>query len=360
MKAALLVFLDKYKYHFLTWSVFICYEIIIKRIGYGDQTPFKNYIFHYTVNVSIFYLHANFLLKCDLKNRSKVFKYSLIFLIPFELLLFVIFKYAGDSIFYQYIGVKETAGFIIGSRNYYIMSIWRTVLFMGYGTGYYFLKYNQQQKDIVEKLKQQELQQIILDKEIKNELILTQNALLRAQINPHFLINTLSYLYNETRKQTPKAAETILSLTDIMQYALSKEESSGYIKLEKEICLIENFLLLHQTIQPEQTPLKISYNKEALSILFIPLLLMTLTENIIRHNQLNTPLKPAEIKIRYKNSILCIETSNHEPIIEHPDDRDTGLKNIVKRLFLAYGENATFYSNLDTENYFYTCTRVQF
>ncbi|MGY0039287.1 histidine kinase [Pedobacter sp. NJ-S-72] len=190
---------------------------------------------------------------------------------------------------------------------------------------------------------------------------MTQNALLRAQINPHFLINTLSFLYNETRKLAPKAAERILSLSDIMQYALSKEASSEFVRLESEIKLIENVILLHQSRQTYKMQLKMSYNTEALTVVFIPLILMSLTENILKHGQLDNPQKPAQIIITYDNSVLYIKTSNPE-VIENPISgiMRAGLRNIRSRLSMAYGEAASFDYHLDSQNYFHTCIKLQF
>ncbi|MGY0039288.1 sensor histidine kinase [Pedobacter sp. NJ-S-72] len=233
------------------------------------------------------------------------------------------------------------------------------LFFLGYSTGYYFLMLVRSQKQLVEQMQQQELKKLIQEKEMKNELILTQNAFLRSQINPDFLISTLTSLYDETREPAPKAAESILSLSDIMQYALSEESSGGFVKLEKEIGLIENFLLLHQARQVHHAQLRFSYNQESLSIEFIPLVLMTLTENILKHGQLDDPNKPAEIKITCESSVLYIETSNLQAINSNIPSHGIGLKNIKERLFHAYGEAASFNYHLDSTHYFHTSIVVQ-
>ncbi|QNK62928.1 sensor histidine kinase [Pedobacter sp. PAMC26386] len=237
--------------------------------------------------------------------------------------------------------------------------VWRPMYFMGYSTGYYFLMRVGRQRRLVEEMQQRELKNLIQEKEMKNELILTQNAFLRSQINLDFLIKTLDSLYDETLYPAPKAAETILHLSDMMQYALSEEASTGFVKMKKEINLIENFLILHQARQARLAQLKLSYNMDSLSIEFIPLVLMTLTENILKHGQLDNPQKPAEIKINYENSILRIETSNYESINSKIPSHGIGLKNIKDRLSLTYGEAAVFQYYLDAENYFHTSIQVK-
>lgn len=359
MTATLFGFLNKYRYHFLVWAIFITYEVIMQHLTETRLSTLKECIIAYSTGASIFYFHAHVLLKYTLNTKNKLLEYSLPLFIGLELICYILIRYLMEEYLYQYIGVE---GFTIDAtfKIYIISKIWRCLYFIGISTVYYFLILGVQQKQQIEKMKQQELKAVLLEKEIKNELVLTQNALLRAQINPHFLINTLSYLYNETRKLAPKAAERILSLSDIMQYALSKEASSGYVKLESEIKLIENFILLHQSRQTYKLQLKLSYTNEVLSVFFIPLILMSLTENIIKHGQLNNPLKPAEIKITYEKSALYIETSNPE-VIENPiSGYNAGLRNIRSRLSIAYGEAATFNYHLDSQNFFHTYIKLQF
>jgi two-component system LytT family sensor kinase len=358
MRDRLIDFLNKYKYHFLIWAVYIIYEMAIIWLLFDKLSSPAAYLFIYIFYIALFYFHSNILLRYTLESSNKVLHYSLVLLIPMELLLFIIIKYQCDLIFYKYENPEYLKAYNFDMASLSKM-IYRSIYFIGYSTGYYFLVRTRRRRQLVEKMELQELKNLIQEKEIKNELVLTQNAFLRSQINPDFLIRTLNYLYNETLESEPIAAESILSLSHIMQYALSKEASAGFVKLEKEISLIENFLLLHQARQVNQAQLKFSYNKESLSMEFIPLVLMTLTENILKHGQLNDPDKPAEIKITCENSVLRIETSNQQAINSKIPSHGIGLKNIRERLFLAYGETATFDYNLDSQRYFHTTIEVQ-
>ncbi|QNK62936.1 histidine kinase [Pedobacter sp. PAMC26386] len=359
MGSDLFTLFNKYKYHFLGWGAFISYEIIMGIVMVTKEVSLVTIFFATILNVSLFYLHANVVLKYTLNAKKKLFKFSLLFFILLEVLLFIYLKRVLLDFIYAYLTTKPAPTKFIDPLSFFAL-LWRTIFFIGNSTGYYFLVHDQEQRQQVKKLRQQQLKKIIREKEVNNELIQTQNDFLRSQINPHFLINTLSYLYNETRKLAPKAAESILSLTDIMQYALSKEAPDGYVKFEGEIDLVERFLSLSKISQPDQVQLKLSYNLNVLSVPFIPLVLMPLTESIIKYGQLNDPMKPAGIRITYENSILAIETSNHEFIGEQSSINDPMLKIIQNRLLLAYGERAVFNFHLDSENYFHTNTQVQF
>ncbi|MBB5635363.1 sensor histidine kinase YesM [Pedobacter cryoconitis] len=359
MKSLILNFANQYKYHFLVWGLFFAYEIILVGMLTEKLAAPEIYIFHYIFYVFLFYFHANVVLEYILNSPSKAFRFSLLFFVLLELAVFICLKYGCEVIFYKYVAHILLEEDYKVDKQLIIGFTWRPLYFLCYSTGYYFLVHSQRQSQLVAEMQQQELNRIIQEKEIKNELILTQNAFLKAQINPDFLINVLNYLHHETLQTSPKAAESILSLSDIMKYALSTEAASGNVLLENEIRLIETFLLLHQARQVHQAELKLTYNQACLPIRFVPLILMTLTENILKHGQLNDPNKPAEIKINYENSVLRIETSNYESSSSQIPGHGIGLRNIKERLSLAYGESASFNYHLDSKRYFNTSIVIQ-
>ncbi|MET4138460.1 histidine kinase [Pedobacter sp. UYP1] len=351
-------FFSKYKYHFLVWSIFIAYQILIQATYSGKFSAAKQYFLAYFFSLLLFYFHAHVVLKYTLNTPNKILKYSLGILIILEIIGYLVIGGLVTKYLYTDESPQKSLSQIF-NKAYIIGRIWMAIYYMGTSTGYYFLMHHRQQKQLVEKMKQQELKTILLEKAIKNELVLTQNAFLRAQINPHFLINTLSFLYNETRKLAPKAAESILSLSDIIQYSLSKEVDAGFVELEKEIRLVESFLTLYQAREPLKKQLSFSYNAAALAVPFIPMILMSLTERIIKHGQLDDSLKPAKIKIIYEDSILFIDTSNMK-CMESLSTHETILESINSRLATVYGDRAEFGFYLDTHNYFHTYTKVQF
>lgn len=357
MKDLLFNFVKQYKYHFLVWGIYNVYEIAITGPLNGSFIPIGYYFYYCTLHMSFFYFHANILLKYALEGKRKFTPFGIVILVFIELILFIAIKYGGQILIIKYVQHNVLKNDHL-SLALLTPMLYRSLYFMGYSTGYYFLMRTRRRTYLVEEMKQQELKDMIQEKEIMDELIATQNAFLKSQINPEFLINTLEYLYQETHKTAPKAAENIVSLSAIMQYALSEEALTVFVKLEKEIELIENFLLLHQAKQVCQAQLKLSYTKEVLSISFIPLILMTLTENILKHGKLDDPDKAAELKITCENSILRIETTNKKSNNSNIPSHGIGLKNIKDRLSMTYGETASFEYYLDSKGYFYTIIEV--
>ncbi|RAJ34411.1 sensor histidine kinase [Pedobacter cryoconitis] len=355
MNDRLLSFLNKYKYHFLVWSIYTVYELAVVMMLTGKGTTLDIFIFYNTLNISLFYAHLS-ILKYTLDDRDNIYKLRLLFLILLELALYIGIKIGCELLFYN--DFQDYASWLKLSDKL-IKSLYRSIYFIGYGTGYYFLTRSWRQTQLLEEMEQQHFKNLIQQKEIKNELVLTQNAFLKSQISPEFLIDTLAYLHEETQETAPKAAENIVSLSAIMQYALSEEALAGFVKLEKEIELIENYLFLHQARQVNQAQLKLSYSPEALSTPFIPLVLMTLTENILKHGLLNDPDNPAEIKITCSNSILRIETANQKSNNNSSPSHGIGLKNIKDRLSMTYGGTASFAYYLDAKRYFHTAIEVR-
>lgn len=352
------IFFNKYKYHVLSWGIYSIYETIMSGVISGHSYKISYLISDTIFNISLFYLHADVLLKNTLEGKKKLNSFGIIFLVLIELIVAISLRFILQLLIQKYIH-HLTLNSYYPSRQDLTTLLYRTIYFMGYGTCYYFLMRSRRQKQMVEEMEQQELKNLILEEEMRNELVLTQNTFLRAQINPNFLISTLTHLYDKTCVSVPNASKSIRSLSDIMQYALSKEAATGFVKLEKEISLIENFILLHQVRQVNKAQLSFSYNKKSLLAEFIPLILMTLTENMLKHGKLDDPDNPASIRINYENSVLCIETANKEFVNNSIPSHGIGLKNIKERLFLAYGEMATFDYHLDNKGYFHTAIIVQ-
>jgi two-component system, LytTR family, sensor kinase len=112
---------------------------------------------------------------------------------------------------------------------------------------------------------------------VELEKITAEMNFLKAQLNPHFLFNTLNNLYGLILEKSDKSAESVLKLADIMKYILSegKEEK---VSLEKEITLIQNYTELERL---RKTDAAITFTKTGHinGQLITPLLLLPFIEN---------------------------------------------------------------------------------
>lgn len=286
-------------------------------------------------------------------DASKYKILALPFVILIEIFIYILIVYLFEFFFTEHLQIIVSKHHDL-DKTFVTGALFRTLYLIGFSSGYYFLLHSLVRKEQIDSMEKKILRDQILQGEVKNELSLSQNAHLKAQINPHFLLNTLSYLYNETYKLAPKAAKAILSLSEIMQYALSRDVSGGFTEIGNEIKHIENFLSLYKVKKMHPVSLELEYDTDCLRVKFIPLVLLTLMENMLKHGDLDNNSINAYIKIDYEDSILQIRTRNLQSFEKHYDTHGIGLKNTRERLANSYGEKATFEYYLDTERIFHT------
>jgi sensor histidine kinase YesM len=159
--------------------------------------------------------------------------------------------------------------------------------------------------------------------------------LLKQQINPHFLFNTLNNLYALSLQQSHKTPESILQLSELMRYVIYKGKEEK-VKITDEVKYIEDFMELQQIRL--RKPLQLSVEKEIEDgqQLIAPLLLIVFIENAFKHG-----IEPAEekaflhISLKTMNKQLFFSCENSFEK-ENEQERGIGLNNLKKRLDLLY------------------------
>jgi len=321
------------KLHIIIWLVFIFYEAIIVGLINGKFGRLAPYVLYYTLNITTFYIHAHVVLAIGLnKPKQTAWKLPL-------LLLVEIAAYFSISICLDYIIINYTN--YTGSRRitldlvYFSAPLYRCVYFMCFSTGYYFLTRYIKERKKTEELEKQRLNNLI-------QLAKSENAFLKAQIQPHLLFNTLDFIYQNARESSPVAAETILSLSEMMRYSVDNNKDKDFVLLAEEINQVENLINLHQLRQNHGIGLRFWYDDEIRHIKIIPMVLITLVENIFKHGDLLNETYPAEISIKAESNKLIIETTNLIKDTKDSSGLNSGLENIKKRLTYTYGKDAEF------------------
>lgn len=182
-------------------------------------------------------------------------------------------------------------------------------------------------------------QKLDLEK-IKSKQLETELGLLKAQLNPHFLFNTLNNLYGLARKQEKRVADGIAQLSHLMRYIIY-DSSVSKIDLEKEMHQIEQLIRLQKLRFSEDDNISIGFQIEGniKPLQIPPMLLIPFVENAFKHGfSLN---KPSFIKINLRTDELklyfSVENSIHTS--NGPQDKldfGLGLKNVKRRLELLY------------------------
>ncbi|MGN6639148.1 MAG: sensor histidine kinase, partial [Mucilaginibacter sp.] len=217
----------------------------------------------------MFYFHSLYVLPYAIVQSIK-----LIWRLPFALILELL----------AYVGLAMIADQIISHRRNFadnfdsrliIASVWRGIYFIMYGTGYYFLK------NYLRNKKQIYIEAIEIE-QLKNQLLQAERDFLRAQINPHLLFNTLNFIKYAAKKKPECVEEAVLTLSQIIRFSLD-ENNADYLKLSGELKQINNYIRLNQLRYEER--LYLNYHTEIAddTIPIIPIVLLTLVENIFKH-----------------------------------------------------------------------------
>ncbi len=175
---------------------------------------------------------------------------------------------------------------------------------------------------------------------------------LKSQINPHFLHNTLNFLYAKSLPYSSELSEGILTLSDIMRYALGQgNQKDGKALLKDEIEHVHNVIRINQLRYNNQLKVNFEMSGSIEGAIIIPFVLITLVENAFKHGDLKNQDYPITIKVTVKGSTLYFYCRNKKRTGPKQLSTGIGLENIKKRLDLAYGDKYKFIVTDDPEFY---------
>jgi len=315
------------KTHLLCWSIFIVYEVVLSSMALGGYSPFIFYFLFYLLNISLFYFHALVVLR-GIRSQPEIYKWLVPIFTICELLIYFFISYLFSFLLSkQPHSVKE---FSVTAIKYIPHTLWRGISFLLYSTGYYFVMRYVSKKE-------KTLSQEIANEQLKNQLLLAEQDFLRAQINPHLLFNTLSFIKYAARKKPEEADEAIMRLSEIMDFAL--ENNSQTILLSRELQQVEHLIRLNQLRYNHTLHINLIARLDHTESIIIPILLLTLVENIFKHGNLVNEAYPAEISIEATEDHMIIKSSNLPNNGTHIKSTKTGLLNTRLRLEQTYKNN---------------------
>ena len=177
-------------------------------------------------------------------------------------------------------------------------------------------------------------------------------ALIKSQINPHFLFNTLNNIDVLIELDAERASAYLKKLSDIMRFMLY-ETKSEQIPLEKELLYIEKYLDLQKirSSNPNYVDVKVTGRAEGKFI--EPMLLIPFIENAFKHVIPKQGETAIFIRIEIYADSLAFECRNHYSPNAEPETDYSGLGNdlIEKRLQLLYPKTHTLTKSKTADNY---------
>lgn len=345
MKNFFIFFFRKYWVHLLVWVLFITYEAVVAGLISGIFNHPITYACHYILIMILFYTSSEFLLpRCVRGNVNAVWTiplfYSLL-IICYILSNYFLESWLIDQDFITHFNTVKL------NKEFILRMLHRSIYILGFSTAYYFLVSYLRVSRSTAELEQQRLLEIIKNERTTAALESAENSFLRAQINPHFLFNTLGYIHHHISKHSSEAADAIIQLSDVMRYAINIDHRQNQVPLITEMTQVVKLFNLYQMRCGELMHINIHIEKKAEQILFLPMVLLTLAENMLKHGDFSHRETPAIFSVSTSNASLRIMTRNlvnNTPMIE---SSGKGISSIVTRLKYAYGEEATLASNLE-------------
>lgn len=170
----------------------------------------------------------------------------------------------------------------------------------------------------------------------KEEMRKMKITALNTQINPHFLFNSLNWIYLLAVEESMETPGAIIQLSDLMRYIL-KESGSDFIDLKKELAYIKNYLLLQKGRLGDTVSLHYSIPAYKGYCKIAPLIAMSLIENAFKHGVNPNEDSAIRIDIAIVNNRFCLQVINNR--VSSPENCITGgdgIKNVQQRLNMLY------------------------
>jgi len=178
------------------------------------------------------------------------------------------------------------------------------------------------------------------EQKVLKEKVEVEMQMLRTQINPHFLFNTLNSIYVLAMKNSDQTANTVMKLSDMLDYILYKIDSPR-IPVTTEIQIIENYIELEKIRFTNRVDLDFNTDIKSKGIEIPPMLIIPFIENAFKHGVAKSVDKSwIKVSLRENEHWMNITISNSKgQNSTKGKNGGIGLKNVKKRLDILYLDN---------------------
>ncbi|OYU81367.1 MAG: sensor histidine kinase [Flavobacterium sp. BFFFF1] len=170
----------------------------------------------------------------------------------------------------------------------------------------------------------------------EKEKLAAELSLLKAQINPHFLFNTLNSIYSLAIRKDDRTADSIVKLSELMRYIMTNAHDN-LIDLRKEIEYISNYVSLQQSRLEDTVRINYMFCGNPIGKKITPLILISFIENAFKHGVNPEENSEIDILIDVEGEELKLFVYNRKVHSVHAES-GIGMKNTIERLELLYPE----------------------
>lgn len=246
-----------------------------------------------------------------------------------EVLFYFLFKYnilegmKGEEF------TLSTKSFLYQLRNSFVNSIYAVLIYI-----------------LIEWIKSMKQQAELISQKQTSEL-----ALLRSQVSPHFLFNTLNNIDSLIARDPVKASESVIKLSEIMRYMIY-ETSGEKVLLSKEIEYLESYIALQRLRLKDPDYISFSVNNSHSTKVIAPMLFISFIENAFKHGLKQMQSPGIIITINVQEKSILFTTTNYfkkNDCAIKDKTKGIGLTNVKRRLELIY-PNKHFLKITDEDN----------
>ncbi len=188
----------------------------------------------------------------------------------------------------------------------------------------------------------QKQQEVLERKQTESEL-----NLLKAQVQPHFLFNSLNNIYFYAQRESPVTAAMLEKLSQIMRYFVD-EAPRDLISLQTELTFIRNYIELEKTRMRFPLSVSITETGNIDIVQFPPMLIIPLVENVFKHGiDKRKDDNFITIDIENTGSQLVVVVKNKMAAAGTKEESGKGLANLRNRLQILYGGNYSLKAEQD-------------
>ncbi|PSK94714.1 sensor histidine kinase [Taibaiella chishuiensis] len=337
------------KRHIIFWSCYFLYVYITDYFTDPDATLVKELIFFLSQNIFLFYGLYYVLRRFSVKTKKDIvlsLLRAILMLAAFCALRYFVRYWLLTRYFDPAYGQYDMTIF-------WVKNLLWVVNYMFFALAYfYFVSSVEKQKALMKSREEK-----MAEEQAKIQI---ENTALKAQINPHFLYNTLDFLYAKALPHSAELSDGIIRLADIMRYSIKPQDRDGLARLEEEIEHLENVIDINRLRFNNSIYINFEVEGDPGELKIIPLVLITLVENVLKHGRVNDPSYPATIRLSVTGgNRLEFSTSNKKRSGPKELSTGIGLENIRKRLESAYGSHASFRTE-EADDFFHTHLTLQF
>lgn len=310
--------------HASAWAAYLLLNglLLIRSGEYRVSLP--RMMLTYALVAGLFYLNVYGIVRPNVSRRryGRLAGQTLLLVIGYGLA-----RYALYFLLFPRLGIPATTVML---RDFYLDTLWLGLQYLLLSYGYWFAIHA-----VAVERNRRRLELNVA--RLENEKVRAELAFLRAQLNPHFLYNTLNFLFADALKTSPRLAESILMLATMLR-AITNLGEQEQVPVARELDYVQNYVALQRLRFGGSLNLVLHVQGQewASGLYMPPLTLITLVENVFKYADLDDSTDPARVDITLTRERISFRTNNRKKMAPTTEQTGLGLSNVINQLNLLH------------------------